>query len=259
MATVDGVILTQSTIVALAGFVATALVGIGVAKLNSRGESVRLREQFAFHRWETDRQELRSMIDVLASDLAAIPDALDGLARFVQLERSLSLGAASSPAHELTSKMAREMIALADLQDAASRSVERVRLRLDDAATSCLAIADAMIERSRRPIRPWTGSSPDDLEPAREETAAQYRAFVTEARKLTASAAIYTRGLRSSLARSELLISPNASVPGRPHVARAMVWPGETRLLPAATERQLAKHPSLHRQLQWRSWRCRSR
>jgi hypothetical protein len=189
----DGAIFAQSTIIALVGIIATGLVGVGVATLNSRAESNRLREQFAFQRWETDRQELRSMIDDLAVNLAALPDALDRLGRLVVLQRSISLPARSDSARDLSSRVGNELIELADRQDAAARSVERVRLRLDDNATSCLAIAEAMIERSRQPIRPWTNSSPDDLEPASRETAEQYRAFVTEARKITAAAAIYER------------------------------------------------------------------
>lgn len=189
----DATILTASTIIALTGIVATGLVGVGVATLNSRAEANRLRKQFAFQRWETDRQELRSILDALAADLAALPDALSGLARLVQLQTSSfpPLAPGSDGGRELTSAVARELIELGHRQDAASRSVERVRLRLDDDATGCLGIAEAMIQRSRQPMRPWTSASPGDLEPASTEIAWQYRAFVTEARKITASAAIY--------------------------------------------------------------------
>jgi len=185
----NAAIFAQSTIIALAGIIATGLVGVGVATLNSRAESTRLREQFNFQRWESDRRELRSMIDALAADLATIPDALIGIRRWVLLQQSLRSG--SDAAAEVASRFRNELIGLADTHESASRSVERVRLRLDDDVTRCLAIAEAMIERSRRPIRPWTNSSPADLEPASTETAEQYRAFVTEARKITASAAIY--------------------------------------------------------------------
>ncbi len=131
------------------------------------------------------------MLDSLATDLAALPDALDGLQRWIVLQQSLPSG--SDAEAEVASRFRAELISLADRQDSASRSVERVRLRLNDDVTECLFIAEAMIERSRRPIRPWTNSSPADLKPASTETAEQYRAFVGEARRITASAAIYER------------------------------------------------------------------
>ena len=187
----NAAIFTESTIIALAGIIATGLAGVGVAAFTSRAESNRLNEQFKFQRWETDRQELRSLIDALASDLAALPEALSGLWRLLLLQQSLSPAPGSGHGGELTTRVADEMINLANKQDAASRSVERVRLRLDDDATGCLAIAEAMIERSRRPIRPWTSASRADLQPASEETAELYRAFVAEARKITAAAKVY--------------------------------------------------------------------
>lgn len=182
-----GTVFTAQTIIALAGITATGLVGVGVAAFSSRAESKRLGEQFAFQRWETDRQELRAMLDALAADLAALPEAFIGLDRMVRLEKTIS----STPPDALTSWVARELFRLSDMQERASRSLERVRLRLDDDATDCLAIARALIERSRQPTQPWTHSSPADLLAASRETAEQYRNFIGEARKITASAKVY--------------------------------------------------------------------
>ena len=176
-----------STIIALAGILSGAAVGIFSPLFVSGAETKRLRDQLAFQRWETDRQELRSILDALAADLAALPDVLLAIEAWLIFQHASTNEHDSEGAARAANERAQAMRELVAKQNSAVRGIERARLRLDDDGADLLALARTMVDHCRKAVVPWTTVSEANLERVSSELWKQYDAFVKATLAFTAA------------------------------------------------------------------------
>ncbi len=126
-------------------------------------EDRRHREQLAFERGETDRAELRTILDALAEHLHAVVDVIQRAA--VLADQWRDDGDPTGFRHARLDELGER---IASSHDALTRDIERVRLRLGSGAERLLLFAQ-MVRQEGSLLR-WTGPEFDRAALARLAT-----------------------------------------------------------------------------------------
>jgi len=213
-----------STIIALAGIISGAAVGIFAPLFTNRSESERLGSQLAFQRGETDRAELREILDTLSGQLGALPDGLVDVQQWssvVEARKRMAqtLKEEDDPLIQRDSKRREDAAkTLKANRLAAAKTIERVRLRLTE-EPEVLEIARSMLVTTEQAMVRWTtgdlyAKDALTLEEAANEVRERYEDLVKAARGFT-EAQLYRPSDKRHLAGSVNFMGLRVSRNGR--------------------------------------------